>query len=349
MDLLSLLQLRPGPPRLAVVGCAKNVGKTTALVALLRAFEEDLPDAPPPALLSIGVDGERRDAFSGASKPAVAVREGALCATASGALKDASARVVFLEDTGVRTPLGSVFIVQVEQAGDIRLAGIRHRADVLDVAARLHRLGAARVLIDGAYDRLVAADPRVSGGVLLATGAALGPTVDAVVAATRDVVRRLSLPPAPASLAPVLASPPASAPRAWIDGASVLVGGSSLLVADDALDGLAARMPSVLEIPGALSPRVADRILRAGLRDCTLLIADPTRALLPGGQLARLARRGLDVVVREPVRLLGVVANPLSPGGTALESGALCAALHEAMPSIPVVDVRAGIVHRPRP
>ncbi|TVQ98994.1 MAG: hypothetical protein EA398_12610 [Deltaproteobacteria bacterium] len=341
-DLLDVFDLRHGAARVAVVGVAKNAGKTTTLCALLDAL--DRAGSPPPGLLSVGVDGERHDAFSGAAKPAIQVHAGTICATAEQAVGRSTARLDLLEDTGITTPMGRLFLARVHLPGELLLAGVRHRADLHHLTARMHALGASRILIDGAFDRLIAAEPTLTDGVLLATGAVAGSTPQEVARCTRDLVDRMRLPAAtPALVARLPRDPEHRILVLHDEGTTPLEAETLLRPLPQLAHLLRQHRPDAIIVPGALTPRGADHLLAAGLRHTPLVLPDATHALLRPGDLRRLSRRGIELTVQRTIRVLGLSLNPVAPGGVHLESTPLAHALQEALPDLPILDVRTGL------
>src|SRR6266571_8493255 len=76
--------------RLALIGLAKNVGKTTATNHLLETLiGENLYRAEELALTSLGLDGEATDALTGLPKPRYVPQAGLLVATAANLLLQA--------------------------------------------------------------------------------------------------------------------------------------------------------------------------------------------------------------------------------------------------------------------
>src|SRR2546422_9002941 len=93
-----------GVRRLALVGLAKNTGKTETLTVVLaeRAHAGVLV-----GVTSIGRDGEEHDVIDARiSKPRVHLRRGSLVATTGELLSASGPQHERLAPTGVRTPLG---------------------------------------------------------------------------------------------------------------------------------------------------------------------------------------------------------------------------------------------------
>ncbi|KPV42776.1 hypothetical protein [Alicyclobacillus ferrooxydans] len=213
--------------RLAFIGIAKHAGKTTALNRFLHELAEagggeeegksreesghasGHSGEPLRAntgereshrsqigvgLLSIGLDGERRDTILGVPKPRVYAEVGTLIASAEGALLDSEARFEWIEELPISSPLGPIMIARVTTPGPVVLAGIRQRAHVRLAAERLEALGCEYILVDGAFDRVAAAAPTLVDAAVLAVGAVVGSTVSEVLQHAWPVIERFALP-----------------------------------------------------------------------------------------------------------------------------------------------------------
>ena len=208
-----LAQLTAGSRRVALVGLAKNTGKTVALTTLIGELHAG---AETVGVTSIGRDGEEHDVIDfRIAKPRVALRSGDLVATTDSLLAASGLAYELLEETDVRTPLGRVRVARLQADGEIEVAGPSTGEQLRAVCDSMLARGASRTLIDGAIDRRAPASPRVADGLVLATGAVLGATVEDVVLATRRAVELVRLPVLPpdeaATFAPV--RPPGSRRR----------------------------------------------------------------------------------------------------------------------------------------
>jgi hypothetical protein len=181
-----LLDLAGEAATIAVIGTAKNVGKTTALAAMCAEQQGAF------GVLSVGRDGESRDVMDALEKPLLNFDAGTLLATAQSLVARSPACEVMVQ-TAERGALGPVVIVRTRARGAYEIAGPASAVALRRVVDRLFALGAARVLIDGALDRMAAL--RQGDAVVIATGAASAATPAAMIAATVEIVRRLQTPP----------------------------------------------------------------------------------------------------------------------------------------------------------
>lgn len=334
------------PRRIAFVGVAKNAGKTTALAGVLDAWERA---GHTPALLSIGVDGERADAFSGAAKPRISAARDTLLATAEEAIPRGSAAFALLQGTGISSPLGEVFVARVTRTGDVLLAGLRQRSDVAQVCDLLEAHGATHLLIDGAFDRLAAADPTVCDAVVLSTGMVLDPDPHEVARQTAGLYRRLTLPQAPPSLDALARA--AVAGQVMLAGPDGLrdTGLNSVIAYPEALAAAVRPTDTGLSVPGLLSTRVVQQLLALSVPSLDIVVPDATRVLCPPHWLSTLARRGRRLWVAHPMRVLAITANPHAPGGRTVASQVLLDALAAALPQVDLLDARTGQIRHGNP
>jgi hypothetical protein len=333
--------------RLAIVGLAKNCGKTTTLNAISRHLHAQ---ARTVGLLSIGIDGETSDVLIGTPKPPVVVSEGQLVVTADKALTVSSAGWEWRESLGIRTPLGEVVLATCTAPGELVLGGLRHRADVLLATRRLRENGATHILIDGAYGRMVAAAPQISDATILSTGAVLSAQADELARLTSLVIDKLELPAVGDSAARRLG-------EQAVESGSVLVGtqASRAFTSSSALLGLQRERElwtidsDVIAIPGLVSDGVVDELL--ALPNPGILVVPDATALHCSGRRFRKLTERWRVRVLEPVEVLGVALNPTSVTGVRVDPMDVADRLLQEHPHLTVFDPAHGLhsMERTRP
>ena len=75
-------------------------------------------------MTSVGRDGEEHDVIDARiSKPRVRLPAGSLLASTDELLRASGLRYELLLDSDVRTPLGKVLVVRLQQAGTVEVAG----------------------------------------------------------------------------------------------------------------------------------------------------------------------------------------------------------------------------------
>jgi hypothetical protein len=313
--------------RLALVGLAKNTGKTETLAAILA---EHARAGVRVGLTSIGRDGERYDVLDARiSKPALALEEGDLVATTGALVRASELAHEVLVRTGMRTPLGEVVIARLQQRGALEVAGPSAAADVRSVGEAMLELGAEQVLIDGAVDRRAASSPAVADGLVMATGAVLGENIEQVAAKTADAVELVKL---PVSM---------SAGDGVALGRRLVLGGEPAEIAE-LLERHAECDTFVVD--GALGERFLEGLLaarrgRAG-RELRIVVEDPTRVFLSHRGVRWYERQGISIEVLRPIKLQAITVNPVAPQSHSFDSASLREAIAAAVEGVPVLDVR---------
>jgi hypothetical protein len=328
-----LHELVAGTRMLALVGLAKNTGKTETLAALLR---EHAKAGRPIGVTSIGRDGEEHDVIDARiEKPRVRLQAGDLVATTGALLRSSGVAHERLSRTGVRTPLGEVVLARMSKPGSVEVAGPSAAAELRSVGEEMLLLGAEQALLDGAIDRRAASSPAVADGLVMATGAILGEDIEDVVRATSDAVdlvrlsaaaeegdgeagererlsleRRLVLNAEPAEIASLLREHPRA---------------------------------STLTVDGALSERFLEGLLaarseRAG-RELRIVAGDPTKVFLSRRGTRWYARQGIAIEVRRTISLKAITVNPVAPQSHRFNSRQLRELIEQAVPDVPVLDV----------
>jgi hypothetical protein len=330
--------------RVAVVGLAKNTGKTETLGAILRELEER---GRAVGVTSVGRDGEARDVIDARiEKPRVRLCAGSLVATTDALLRASALPHELLQDTGIRTPLGRVLVARLTAEGVIEVAGPSAAQDVRAVADAMLAAGAEQVLIDGAIDRRAASSPAVCDGLVMSTGAVLSEELEEVVAQTRNAVELVLL--------PELRDERVRALAAARPGESLLVAapGTEPVVLQPrfALTATAPELASLLRAHPAASCLVlrgalTEPLLRALLgaargRALQLVVADSTKIFLAERGPAWYRRQGLVLSVLAPIRLCALTVNPVAPRSHSFDSPCLRTELEAVVPRVPVLDVR---------
>jgi hypothetical protein len=205
-----------GSRSLAVIGLVKNAGKTTVVNALMDHCRHLF------GLTSLGLDGERTDHLTGLAKPRIAPPRGTLVATTKGSLDRSHYVMDVLEELPFHTPLGRVLIGRAGGHGQVEVSGPTTLAELRVTIDRLLALGAEQVLVDGAINRIGSASPRVSDGVVVATGGMVGDTLEDVLTTTKDTLDMLLLPEVSAGVRARLTAHVEGSPRAVsVDAAGV--------------------------------------------------------------------------------------------------------------------------------
>jgi hypothetical protein len=343
---LLLGELTASARRLALVGLAKNTGKTVTLNAIVG---EALEAGRTLGVTSVGRDGEEHDVIDfRIDKPRVRLVAGSLVATTDALLRASGVPHETLSRTRVRTPLGEVLIARLRGAGAVEIAGPSAAADVRATSDAMLEAGAEQVLIDGAIDRRAASSPDVADGLVMSTGAILSSTIEEVVERTRDAVALVRLAPLSADdagLRELAAGEP---------GLSLLVDERMraeplpprfvLTAQAGQLTALLSEHPAArwLLVAGALPEAFLLGLARAARREgrrLTVVVSDPTRAFLSQHAVGYYHRAGLELRALNPIDLLALTVNPVAPRSHSFDSARLRALLAEEIQGVPIFDV----------
>jgi hypothetical protein len=371
----SLSELTASSRRLALVGLAKNTGKTETLAALLRELGAQGRRV---GVTSVGRDGEEHDVIDARiSKPRVILPAGSLVATTDTLLRASGIAFELLERTDVRTPLGRVLIARVlsspadshahapthshtHPAGTIEVAGPSAAADVRAVSDAMLAHGAEQVLIDGAIDRRAASSPDVADGLVMATGAVLDGDIEQVVQITCDAVELVRL--------------PLATDQPGIGGRLRELAGVDALLGEDLqpkalpprfmLSSEGQQLAQLLDehpaarwllVAGALPERFLQDLihpLRKRGRELTVIVADPTKVFLSNRGPAWYRDQGVHLQALERIVLQAITINPVAPQSHRFDSSELQNLLEAAIPDVPIFDVLSrgyGGVSRSQP
>jgi hypothetical protein len=326
-----LSDLLSGTRALALVGLAKNTGKTETLAAILR--EHAAADRLV-GVTSIGRDGEEHDVIDARiDKPRVQLQQGSLVATTGALLRSSGVANERLARTGVRTPLGEVVLARLSEPGTVEVAGPSAATDVRAVSEQMLELGAEQVLIDGAIDRRAASSPDVADGLVLSTGAILSTDLEEVVARTRDAVELVRLPVAGENAAEQRIT---VARRLALDAEPTEI--ATLLREHP--------QTMTLQVEGALGERFLEGLLAAckdlgppTRRELRIVASDPTKVFLSHRGPGWYRRQGLCIEVLQVVGLKAITINPVAPQSHRFDSQQLRELIEAAIPDVPVLDV----------
>lgn len=340
--LLSLLR-RNSLNSVSVIGMAKNVGKTVTFNYLV---EQAVRQGLLLGLTSIGRDGEKRDEVFHTPKPRIFAPAGSLVGTARASLARSEAEVEVLAETEFSTAMGRVIIGRVRESGLMELAGPTLVSEHRRLQADFARFGVEFILTDGALDRVSPADPALANGIILATGAALGSGMAAVLDKTKDRLDRLSIPQAAEPLLTLCRRVIQTSKAALIDeqgDVSVLQLEHSLTAGETLRGAVTGRTKAVL-LGGAVADGVLNGLLGSVKRgnDLCLVIKNGTCFFADQQLWRRFAEAGGTVRVVEPITVAAVTVNPCAPAGSNFAPHAFYEQAALALAPFPVADVVAG-------
>jgi hypothetical protein len=329
-----LADLLAGTRRLALVGLAKNTGKTETLAAILRELAEQ---STPVGVTSIGRDGEEHDVIDARiDKPRIVLQAGSLVASTDALVRASGLAHERLARTGLRTPLGEVVIARFAERGAVEVAGPSTAEGLREVSEAMLSYGAEKVLIDGSIDRRAASSPAVADGLVIATGAVLSEEIEAVVAATRKAVELVRLPAAGAL--PVEGS--VQEGRFFTPERQLVLSAEPAKIAR-----LLAEHPeaNTLLIDGALGERFLEGLLSARTersgRELRIVVRDPTKVFLTHRPPSWFKLQGIGIEVRKTIQLQAVTVNPVAPRSHRFDSKRLRELIEATVTDVPVLDV----------
>jgi hypothetical protein len=229
-----------GKSSVAVVGIAKNVGKTVTMRAL---YEAAYAQGVRVGLVSAGRDGEAFDAVFENPKPRLWLYPGTWIATASAAMPE---RMRVAERSSLPTACGPLEYARVTQEAYYELVGPPTAAGLREAVNALAQR-CALVLIDGAIDRL-AVIATGDDAIIAACGAAAAQTQNDVVNEIRALVDRLRIP----KFDP-------HEPALFIEGA-LLTDAASKYVAEKESRQIVVESPAAILLDGRIAARSLSRL-----------------------------------------------------------------------------------------
>ncbi len=327
---------------LAIIGLAKNAGKTVALNTLIReAVKADVKLA----IVSYGRDGEDIDVITLKEKPLIFIPPNTYFITAEKLYEKSGIQGSIIKDTELDTLLGKINIYKSGAAGgNVELAGVNRGSRMKQIKELLPE-DTELFLIDGALDRRSSAIPSLSHGMVLATGAVVGNTVDLIVQRTMDEVERITL-------------PSCFNGKILLTAGIILANNQSGLIRNGEIISLSENtfgksiVPSRYQIEsgdtlvysGAFTDSAAEELVyNYKALDCTIIVRDGTRVFVGRRNRNILRKNKITLCVFEPIKLIAITANPYSPYDFRVGSDLLVEALKESLKAagikIPVFDV----------
>ena len=235
----------------------------------------------------------------------------------------------------------------------MEISGPTTLAELRTTVERLQALGAGQVLVDGAINRLGSASPRVSDGVVVATGGMVGDTLDEALETTVGAMDLLTLPGVGPETRALVEQQAATGARAVAFSAggvahplelSTVVGEGvtvarevERLGADTLLVGGALTQEFVDDFTRVLPPRTELRVI---VRDATVLV-------LPPAMVGRFLRRGIRLEALTPLRVLALTVNPFRVPQPYQPKVFFSAVAEAVGDRVPMFDVVNGLARLP--
>ncbi len=320
----------------AIVGLAKNAGKTECLNYILRRVKDSGRTF---ALTSIGIDGESRDQVCQTPKPEIEIYENMLFVTSEKHYREKRLVAEIQEVSDQQTSLGRLVTARAVTSGKVLLSGPADTASLKEIIRRMEARGIDTTLVDGALSRLSLSSPAVTDAMVLATGAAVSGNIPQLVRKTKYVYDLIHLdrvaPEVEQKLAPIEQG-------VWAidaEGAIHDLELPSVFMLENRREELF-RYGTTLYVAGAISDKLL-LFLRQQKQaaDVRLVMRDFTRMFATPESYYAFRQRGGRIEVLQRSKLLAVCVNPQSPEGYILRSDELCEAMQSAL-GIPVYDVK---------
>jgi hypothetical protein len=323
---------------IAIIGLAKNAGKTVTLNYLIEeAYESGIKLG----LTSTGRDGERVDIVTDTDKPAIYVTVDTLIATAKSLLDKGDARLEILESTAYTSPMGNIVICRVKEEGNIQLAGPSVADEIQKIKQKLIGYGADLVIIDGAIDRRAVSSPHITDACIVSTGAVLSRDIHKVVAQTAYYIKLMTLPEMTDKKLKT---------RLGETGKTCMIDENGNINCPNIKTGLG-RVKTLttltsedtryIYISGAVTSSMLMDLANARHK-LPLVIDDGTRIFSDYQNFNHVIRKGVKIFVLNPIKIEAITVNPISPLGYSFSSRELTTLLRAAIGDIPILDVLGG-------
>jgi hypothetical protein len=327
----------------AIIGMAKNAGKTVALNSIIsEAVGQNLTLA----ITSIGRDGESIDIATNTPKPLIYIPENTLIATASTALERGDAIIEILENSGILTSMGDVIIGRAVRGGYCEIAGPSTNNGLKKIQQRFMTYNPDITIFDGALNRSSLASPTVAKACILSTGAVLSRRIEKIVEETIHRVELLSL----EGLGP---RDKDICIKALEEGAVSIIdkdynrnnlGVKTALSSGSIIGRNINEHSKYVVISGALTKTAMEQMLPSLMKykQIQIVVYDGTKIFLEPMEWKNYKRLDIKFRAIEDIKVAALTVNPYSPEGYYIESSHLMEALRLALENIEVYDVMGG-------
>jgi hypothetical protein len=288
---------------IGVFGLAKNTGKTTTLNYMMSLYAHAKI-----GLTSIGLDGEELDQINYLPKPRIHVKKGMIVATTQACLEDTNITYQLLKKVDLFTALGPIRMIEVLSDGYLVVAGPTTNQE-LRMLIDLMKPYVDKLFIDGAFNRMTFASLNQIDAMILATGAAVHPSMEKTISRTKAIVESFDL--------------PSSSTYLYIPNSKMIIHEKSsvhLFKQKSYSHFMEAinQYKDVMEmiyIQGAITPRMIDVLLEKRIKNIELVIDDPTKLLISDVYYEYLKKLKIRISVIYQTKLLCVTINPFRPSG----------------------------------
>ncbi|MBR4411161.1 MAG: hypothetical protein IKT31_07565, partial [Firmicutes bacterium] len=284
-----------------------------------------------------------QDLVTGTEKPKIYLDQDTIVTVPTQLYELADAGLEILKKTRYSTPMGDLLICRVADSGYVQIAGPPAAMDTKRVCEEMMQYGCELILIDGAIDRKSIASPETSDAIILSTGAVLSRSMRKVVDETAHIVNLYSIPEMEECEARTLIEENNFDDKIMLisrDGKvnklDLATGLGSSRFIDDEIDD----DTEYVYIPGAFTNSVIADINLKKLKRVKFILKNPTKIFLSAMDWGLWRKKGFRVNVLKNIEIAAITVNPWAPSGYTFDSDALVAAMQEALPELPIIDVR---------
>ena len=335
------------PSVTAIVGMAKNSGKTVVLNHLLKRLNQSGVNL---GVTSIGRDGEAEDTLTLTEKPAITLYQNQYFATGQKLLFQSDLEYKILRETEIETYFGKVIIGVALSTGEIQLSGGNTNEDHLKIIHHLKSFGCEKILLDGAMDRQAVISPKIVDGFILATGAVLNPKMEKVIELTKARIQQFSLEQVDERLKALCEIEFAKSADAvnsvgiYNEGEHAIKWLEALQTALESSQEIARKLTEndrTVILKGSLTQRLLDQLERISphFKSLTFVIEDGTKIFMEAEKMRRFEKMGIQFKVLYPQKLLAITLNPTSPTGENFEAEEFLNRARAAFEPLIVIDV----------
>lgn len=321
---------------IAIVGLAKNAGKTECLNYILRRVKNTGKRF---ALTSIGIDGESRDQVCQTPKPEIEIFEDMIFITSEMHYRSKRLVAEIMDVSTQQTSLGRLVTARAVSSGKVLLSGPADTGSLRTLIREMKRFDVDTTIVDGALSRLSLSSPAVTEAMVLATGAALSCNIPQLVRKTKYVYDLICLDEAAPDITRKLTDIEQGVWSIDDEGNIHDLDIPSVFMLENRKDDIF-KHGNTLYVAGAISDKLLHFLRQQKqIREITLIMRDFTKMFASMETYYAFVKKGGTIQVLQKSKLLAVCINPQSPDGYCLDSDELRVAMQESL-GIPVYDVK---------
>ena len=321
---------------IAIVGLAKNAGKTECLNYILRKVKNTGKRF---ALTSIGIEGENRDQVCQTPKPEIEIFEDMIFITSEMHYRSKRLVAEIMDVSTQQTSLGRLVTARAVSSGKALLSGPADTGSLKALIQEMKRFDVDTTIVDGALSRLSLSSPAVTEAMVLATGAAVSCNIPQLVRKTKYVYDLICLETAEPEMIRQLIDIEQGIWSIDENGKVHDLNIPSVFMLENNKDEVF-KYGNTLYVAGAISDKLLQFLRQQKqIKEITLIIRDFTKMFASMETYYAFLKKGGTMKVLQKSKLLAVCINPQSPEGYCLDSDELRIAMQESL-GIPVYDVK---------